>query len=282
MDKGIFTTRKAVLAIVLGILILMGAQVISGLAYVLPLLDGMKAAIFGVAYVVISYNLLKLCCNKIFHISLEECNITKPKIQVRWIICAILLPVAISMILLCTQGELVKNNMNAGQIVNIVLYAIFRTGLGAGVVEEMVFRGLIMKALEKSWGKLVAIFIPSVIFGLLHAIGLDMNITDVLLLFIAGTSVGIMFSLIVYESGSIWSSAIVHGVWNVIMIGNILNINASYKKEAIFSYKLLSKSSVLTGGKFGVEASIVAVLGYITVIVFTLFLIKKKSRRTQV
>ncbi len=38
-------------------------------------------------------------------------------------------------------------------------------------------------------------------------------------------SVGIIFSLIVYESGSIWSSAIVHGIWNVIIIGEILNIN---------------------------------------------------------
>ncbi|WP_102400300.1 hypothetical protein [Haloimpatiens massiliensis] len=50
---------------------------------------------------------------------------------------------------------------------------------------------------------------------------------------------------------------------------------------AIFSYKLLSKSFILTGGKFGVESSIVAVLGYIMVIVFTLFSMKRKSNSVQ-
>jgi len=93
-------------------------------------------------------------------------------------------------------------------------------------------------------------------------------------------SVGIIFSLIVYESGSIWSSAIVHGIWNVIIIGEILNINILYNQHAIFSYKLLSKSFILTGGAFGVESSIVAVLGYITVIIFTLFSMKRKFKNT--
>lgn len=51
-----------------------------------------------------------------------------------------------------------------------------------------------------------------------------MNIISILLLLVAGTSVGIMFSLIVYESGSIWCSALVHGTWNIIMIGGILTI----------------------------------------------------------
>lgn len=281
MDKEIFTTRKTILVIFLGILILVLAQGISSLAYTLPLPDGVKAVIFGVSYVAISYNFIKLCCNKILHISLKECHINKLKIQIRWIICAILLPVVVSTVLLCTSGELIKNNMDAAHIVNIVVCAIFSVGLGAGVVEEMVFRGLIMKALEKRWGKMIAIIIPSIIFGLLHAIGMNMNIADILLLFVAGTSVGIMFSLIVYESGSVWCSAVVHGIWNVIMIGNILDINVSYNPHAIFSYKLLSKSLILTGGKFGVESSIVAVLGYIAVIVFTLFSMKIKSKNVQ-
>ncbi|EJO5347792.1 CPBP family intramembrane metalloprotease [Clostridium botulinum] len=280
MVKEIFPTRKAILAIFLGIIILVFAQGISSFVYALPLSDGKAAVIFGMLYVTISYNLIKLCCNKILHVSLKECHINKPKIYVRWLICAILLSIIVSGILLCTPGELVKNDMDMGHLVNIVLRAIFKVGLGAGVVEEMVFRGLIMKALEKRWGKMIAIIIPSIIFGLLHTIGMDMNIIDILLLFVAGTSVGIMFSLIVYESGSIWASAIVHGIWNVIIIGGILDINVSYNQHAIFSYKLLSKSFILTGGAFGVESSIVAVLGYIMLIIFALVTMKRKFKNT--
>ena len=170
-------------------------------------------------------------------------------------IIAILLPVTVSAVLLCTSGEFVNNNVSTSQAANIIINSIFIAGLASGVVEEMVFRGMIMKALEKRWGKIVAIIIPSVIFALIHVIGRDLNIIDILILLVAGTSVGIMFSLIVYESGSVWSSALVHGTWNVIMIGKILDISVSYHEDAILSYKLYSKSFVLTGGAFGVESS---------------------------
>lgn len=50
------------------------------------------------------------------------------------------------------------------------------------------------------WGKVAAAVVPSVIFGLLHIINVDVNLRDIILLLIAGTSVGIMFSLIVYQS----------------------------------------------------------------------------------
>lgn len=278
MDGETFTTRKAILTIFLGIALLIFAQGISSIVYDFHLPEGIESVAAGVCYVIIAYGLIKFCCDKVLHISMKECHIGKPEIHVRWLICAVLLPAGVSAVLFCTSGKLVKNNMDTIRLVNIVLSAVFIDGLGPGVVEEMVFRGLIMRTMEKRWGTLVAIIVPSMIFGLIHALGRNMSIADLVLLFAAGTSVGIMFSLIVYESGSIWASAVVHGIWNVVMIGGILNIGAEYKGSAIFSYKLLSKSSILTGGAFGVEASIVAVIGYILVIFYALFLMQRKAK----
>jgi membrane protease YdiL (CAAX protease family) len=199
-----------------------------------------------------------------------------------WLIIAILLPVTVSAVLLCTSGEFVNNNVSTSQAGNIIINAIFVSGLASGVVEEMVFRGMIMKALEKRWGKIVAIILPSVIFALIHVIGRDLKIIDILILLVAGTSVGIMFSLIVYESGSVWPGALVHGTWNAIMIGKILDISVSYHDDAIFSYKLSSKSLFFTGGGFGVESSLAAILGYIVVLAITLFLMKRKVKVSSV
>ncbi|MBS4535716.1 CPBP family intramembrane metalloprotease [Clostridium sp. D2Q-14] len=277
MHKEEISTIKTILVVFLGILILVFAQGVSSLIFELQLPNGVVALIFGICYIMISYILIKVCCIKLLNIRMNECYIGKPKVHFRWLICAIILPVSVSAVLLFNPGELIKNNVSVIESINIIVGAIFTVGFGAGVVEEMVFRGLIMKLLEKRWGKLIAIIIPSVFFGILHVVGIKMNIIDILLLFIAGTSVGIMFSLIVYESGSIWSSAIVHGIWNVIMIGGILDISNSYNEKAIFSYKLSTESMILTGGVFGVEASIFAVLGYILVILWTIYLIKKKS-----
>ncbi|MBW6411882.1 CPBP family intramembrane glutamic endopeptidase [Clostridium weizhouense] len=207
---------------------------------------------------------------------MNECFIGKPRIKITWLIIAITLPVTVTAILLCFPGKLIKNDINTFQSASIIVRTIFSAGLGAGIVEEMVFRGMIMRAFDKRFGKMTAIILPSFIFGLIHLIGIKMDIISIVLLLIAGTSVGIMFSLIVYESGSVWCSAIVHGIWNVIIIGRILNISGVYHDKAIYSYKLVSESVILTGGEVGIESSIVPVLGYIVVIAFTLFLMKRK------
>jgi len=273
-----FTTKNAIRAIILGIATLILAQAIGSVVYLLPLPKGAISVIFTVLYIAISYGSIRLCCIKILHVSMDECFIVMPNVKMIWLIIAILLPLTVSAVLLCTSGEFVNNNVITSQAANIIINSIFVAGLASGVVEEMVFRGMIMKALEKRWGKIVAIIIPSVTFALMHVIGRDLNIIDILMLLVAGTSVGIMFSLIVYESGSVWPSALVHGTWNVIMVGKILDISVSHHEDAILSYKLYSKSFVMTGGAFEVESSIVATLGYIFVIALTLFLITRKVK----
>lgn len=40
-----------------------------------------------------------------------------------------------------------------------------------------------------------------------------------LLVALAGTLSGIMFSLIAVKSGSVWNSGIVHAIWNIIIVG---------------------------------------------------------------
>lgn len=45
--------------------------------------------------------------------------------------------------------------------------------------------------------------VPSVLFGLVHVIGMDFSLGSCLLVILAGTMVGIMFSLIEIESGSV-------------------------------------------------------------------------------
>lgn len=276
-----FTTIKAVLAIIFGVVLVIFADEISRLVYKFSLPPMISPIIYSLLYIGIVYSFTRLCCNKILHISMNECFIGKPRIKIIWLITAILLPIAVSGVLLCFPGQLIKNNINTSKIAYIIVFAIFRLGLSAGIVEEMVFRGMIMKALDKRFGKMTAIILPSFIFALMHLISAKMNIVSILQLIVAGTSVGIMFSLIVYESGSIWCSAIVHGIWNVVMIGGILTFDNAYHERAVYFYKLSSESIILTGGEFGIESSIVSVLGFIVVIALTLYLMKRKVEKQQ-
>lgn len=269
------STLKAISAMLIGILVLAISQILSSAFYLLPLPETLTSILFGTAYVIITYLLLSLICKRISSKSLADFGINKPRIHIIWLAIGIILPVMISNIFLLTPGTYINNGKTSKDIINTIIIAIFTVGFGAGFAEELVFRGFIMNALKLRWGKFISIIIPSMIFGLIHTTG-GMNIWDIIILFIAGTSVGIMFSIIAYEY-SVWSSAIVHALWNIIMIGRILDIGVEHRTDAVYSYILSSKTTLLTGGAFGVEASVISILGYIVVICFVVYHSKKRK-----
>ena len=128
------------------------------------------------------------------------------------------------------------------------------------------------------WNIKVAVLIPSVLFGLVHIIGMDFSIISSLLVLIAGTMVGIMFSMVAIESGSVWNSGIVHSLWNILIIGGGLSISEKADEYSVMTYVLDSKDFVFTGGEFGIESSIIALLGYVIVTLAAICMIKKKAK----
>lgn len=272
-----FTTSRALAYTVIAILILLVSQIIAQQIVEMPILKLFQPAIYALLYIALVYCGLLLFSKKVTRLSLQECRIDRPRIKIKWLICAFVLPLVVIAFLLSTPGTFIQNEMHTTQAINVIMTAVFVTGFGAGVVEEIVFRGVIMKIFERRWGIKVAILVPSIIFGLLHTLGANLNFVDFVMLFIGGTSVGIMFSLIVYESGSVWNSAIVHGLWNIFVIGGIVRFDTVHDGNALFFYHFTSESLLLTGGSFGVEVSLVAILGYLTVIAIALRSMNKRK-----
>lgn len=120
--------------------------------------------------------------------------------------------------------------------------------------------------------------ISGVEIRLVHIIGMDFSIISSLLVLIAGTMVGIMFSMVAIESGSVWNSGIVHSLWNILIIGGGLSISEKADEYSVMTYVLDSKDFVFTGGEFGIESSIIALLGYVIVTLAAICMIKKKAK----
>ena len=263
-------TGKMILSIILSILVLVVAQVLAqilGSVLVLVKIPAYIAnAAAGILYIIIAYFLLKLMCKKILKDDIREYNIPAFRIEIKWAIAAILLPITVTLFyILFVPGSFEQNVLDMTSKLNLLSAGIFFTGFGAGIVEEMVFRGILMAAIEKRFNKTVAIIVPSVLFGLVHILGMGFDLLSCTLVIVAGTMVGVMFSLIASSTKSVWNSAIVHAIWNIVIIGGILWIGTEFDEYSLFSYVLESKSFLLTGGGFGIEASIVAVVGYIVV-----------------
>lgn len=179
--------------------------------------------------------------------------------------------------LIFSGGRLVTNNPE--EKANIIISSIFYYGITTGIVEESIFRGMIFGLLEKRYNRLIAVAIPSLIFGVLHILGNDLNFLSIIQLEVAGTAVGVLFSLIRIENNSIWGAAMVHGIWNMVFVGGIINFDIKKDPMSIYDFILSSKNQLITGGDFGVEASFPAILAYIIFSVLVYYWIKKKAEQ---
>ena len=261
------TTKQAILGAVLAYISLIISQLAAVLVSQgivrLGVPSAVGSAISGILYIVLAFLCVSLICRKCFKLTMNSCRITKVSVKPVWGIAALILPCIIVFIYFMMPGNLKNTVMNAGELCYTITDAVIFYGLAAGIVEEVIFRGVIMSALEQRWNRYIAVIVPSVIFALSHVIGADLNFVSILQLLVAGSMVGIMFSLITYESGNIWNSALMHIIWNIVMIGGILHIGVEENKYFLFNYVLDSHSFAITGGDFGIEASVIAIMGYL-------------------
>lgn len=274
-------TDKLILTIVVSVAFLLLAATLSqSLLMGLLALVGVPAWLCHIAgglfYAGSAYIMVRLYCTKYLQEEMEAFCIPKCRIQLKWAVAAVLLPVLVSAVYLLLPGSFAENTLDIGTKLAFLTRGIFLAGVGAGVVEELLFRGLLMNAVIKKWGKTAGILAPSVLFASLHIIGMDFSLLSCLQVMAAGTMVGVMFSLIALEGHSVWDSAIVHGIWNMIIIGGGLTIGTEVSEFSISSYVLETRNFLLTGGEFGIESSAVAILGYIAVSLAAVWMIRRK------
>lgn len=216
---------------------------------------------------IFTYFLFWFYTTKILHLKMRDFRITC-SIKKWAVLYAVILP-AFVIICYLVIGRMTITGLNVGEITVAVIYSVV-TALKAGILEEMLFRGYIMKLLEKGWNKFLAVLLPSFLFSLLHIPSMEVfSAAGVLLLVISGTLVGVMFSLIAYKGDSISNSSLVHAIWNFIFVTDIIHITTAQGVygEPVFSIIIPSDNVLVTGAGFGVEASIIAIIGYLFVCV---------------
>jgi membrane protease YdiL (CAAX protease family) len=124
---------------------------------------------------------------------------------VAWIIVAPLILVFLPFINLEESQEIFQPNMS--QIAQILL--IFYAVIIGPLLEEIVFRGIILPAVSNRWNFVVGVILSTIIWSLLH---LQLNV-------IIFTSIfGIVLSYIYLKSQSLWPSFLTHVLKNLIAV----------------------------------------------------------------
>lgn len=221
-------------------------------------------------YVGFTYLGIQLLYKKILHLDvsfLRMPDMRKKNIfRAVWVVTAVFMPILAVFGFLLLGGAWHRANIEPEQMKALITGTIFFYGFAVGAVEEMIFRGVIMGMLEQRIGRVKAVLLPSVLFAVVHMVGGSFDVMSMLQLLVSGSLVGILFSLIAIESGSIWNSALVHGIWNMVMAGGILHIGKAIDSQVLYNWVLNTDETLWTGGEFGAEASLIAITVYLLVI----------------
>lgn len=122
--------------------------------------------------------------------------------------------------------------------------------------EELINRGYIFQTLCEGVGVWTAVIIVNLIFSLVHVVNPAFSILGGVFLFIHG----LMYTIVYLKTRSLWGPIGLHMAWNFAQ-GPIAGINVS--GTAVDKSLFLSEISgpdVMTGGSFGAEGGLVAII----------------------
>ncbi|MDP9798845.1 membrane protease YdiL (CAAX protease family) [Catenuloplanes nepalensis] len=147
--------------------------------------------------------------------------------------------------------------------------------MSVAVNEELLFRGVVFRILEERAGSLIAVVASSAFFGATHLVNENATLWGALAIGLAGgtlTTAGYMLTR------SLWLPIGLHFAWNFTELGVFGNATSGTEggDTGLLHLALDTSRTVLTGGVFGPEASLIAML----VCTVPAILMLRRARRT--
>jgi membrane protease YdiL (CAAX protease family) len=147
--------------------------------------------------------------------------------------------------------------------------------LSSGFLEELIFRGALFRIVEEWLGSWISLAVSSFVFGFLHLTNPDATLTGAIFITVEA---GILLAAAYMLTRRLWMSIGFHAAWN-------------YTQSAVFSSEVSGSAAstglirpiiegpdLLTGGKFGIEASLTAFVLCTAVGIFLLVMAVRRGR----
>ncbi len=129
--------------------------------------------------------------------------------------------------------------------------------LVVGVGEEMVFRGVLFRWIDEKWGFVPALVVSALVFGLVHITNDNATWWSSLAIAIEA---GLLLGTAYKWSGTLWLPIGIHWSWNFSQ-GNVFGFEVSGNEAGpSLIHAQVEGPEWITGGAFGAEASVVAVV----------------------
>ena len=137
------------------------------------------------------------------------------------------------------------------------LWSMLAMATASGLFEELIFRGIVFRHLERMAGSLIALVLTSAFFGMAHLMNPDATWFAALAI---AMEAGILLGAAYMLTRRLWLAVGIHAAWNFTQ-GWVFSAPVSGGKAAeglLITHR--SGPEWLTGGTFGLEASAVAMV----------------------
>ncbi|OXA80167.1 hypothetical protein SAMN05444397_1056 [Flavobacterium aquidurense] len=136
------------------------------------------------------------------------------------------------------------------------------------IIEEILIRGIIFRIMEEKLGSYISLTISSILFGVLHLANPHGTLISALCI----TTAGFLFGTVFMYSRNLWMPIALHFAWNFTQSGIFGAITSGNEKTNSLIEAQIQGPEFITGGAFGPEGSIQAIVfcALATIILFGL------------
>lgn len=133
-------------------------------------------------------------------------------------------------------------------LISVLIFSI------VSIVEEVLFRGYVLRNLMLSFNKYIALIVSSILFALMHGFNPNMDWFSYLDLFLAGMLLGVSY---IYTK-NLWFPIALHFSWNFFQ--TLFGFNVSGQDFYSLIEFQITEKNILNGGDFGFEGSVLSII----------------------
>ena len=127
--------------------------------------------------------------------------------------------------------------------------------LSSGIFEELLFRGVLFRIVEEWLGSWISLVVSSLVFGLVHLMNPAATVMGAVFI---SVEAGVLLAAAYMLTRRLWMSMGFHIAWNYTQSGVFSGtVSGGYVEPGLIK-PVIDGPTLLTGGGFGVESSVIA------------------------
>jgi membrane protease YdiL (CAAX protease family) len=149
----------------------------------------------------------------------------------------------------------------------------------AALLEELVYRCLLFRVLERACGTTMALVIQAVVFAIMHIANVEQGtLRDVATMLVSVTLLGVLWAGLFVLTRNLWVVAAHHAAWNFTIMLTGLPLSGIGDWQALAPLESrYAGPDWLTGGLFGPESSLVVMLAIAGAVAVLLHMARRRQ-----